>query len=61
MAAKKSSDATRKSAPRKPSTGPDPKSVREARVAPDGPYAFHEGVAIVLTGFCALFAQALIS
>ena len=61
MAAKKPSDATRKSATRKPSTGPDRKSVREARVAPDGPYAFHEGVAIVLAGFCAMFVLALIS
>ena len=61
MAAKKPSDATRKSATRKPSIGPDPKSLREARVAPDGPYAFHEGVAIVLAGFCAMFVLALIS
>ncbi len=61
MAAKKSSDATRKSATRKPSTGSDRQSVREERAAPDGPYAFHEGVAIVLAGFCAMFLLALIS
>ncbi len=61
MAAKRSSDARRKSAPRKTSAALEKKSVREAREAPDGPYAFHEGVAIVLAGFCTMFVLALIS
>ncbi len=62
MAAKKTNDATRKSASRKtssPSLGK--KAAREARTAPDGPYAFHEGVAILLGGVCAMFVLALVS
>ncbi len=35
--------------------------MRELRTGADGPYAFHEGVAILLAGVCAMFALALIS
>ncbi|MBU6179226.1 MAG: DNA translocase FtsK 4TM domain-containing protein, partial [Verrucomicrobia bacterium] len=61
MAAKKSSDATRKPASRKPSTPPAVKPLRELRTAPDGPYRFHEAVAILLGGFCAMFVLSLVS
>jgi len=61
MAAKKSSDATRKSAPRKPSPPSAGASLRELRTAPDGPYRFHEAVSILLGGFCAMFVLSLIS
>jgi S-DNA-T family DNA segregation ATPase FtsK/SpoIIIE len=61
MAAKKSSEAPRKPAPRKSSPPPAGKSLRELRTAPDGPYRFHEAVAILLGGFCAMFVLSLVS
>lgn len=61
MAAKRSSDAQRKSAPRKPSPPQAGKGLRELRTAQEGPYRFHEAVAIFLGGFCAMLALALVS
>jgi len=56
MAAKRSSDASRKSANRKASPSPG-----RARAAGDEPYAFHEGLAILLGGACAMLVLALVS
>jgi len=56
MAAKTTSATKRKAPAKKP-----PRPKREQHPKPDGPYAFHEVVAIVLAGTCAMFLLALIS
>ncbi|HRQ88635.1 MAG TPA: DNA translocase FtsK 4TM domain-containing protein, partial [Bacteroidia bacterium] len=57
MAARKTSDAPRKSLSRK---SPSP-AERKSPKSPDGPYAFHEGLVIVIAGFCTMLVLALIS
>ncbi|MEX2578497.1 MAG: DNA translocase FtsK [Verrucomicrobiales bacterium] len=61
MAARKSSASKRKSPPRKKAATREPRTKRERRVPLDGPYTFHEVVAIVLTGVCVMFLLALVS
>lgn len=61
MAAKKPSDATRKSSSRKSGAPVERKPLRELRTDRDGPYRFHEGVAIGMAGVCSMFVLALIS
>lgn len=61
MAAKTSSPAKRKTASRKKASSRPKAAPRAKRVPADGPYAFHEVVAIVLGGLCLMFLLALIS
>ncbi len=61
MAAKTSSPAKRKTASRKKASSRPKAAPRAKRVPADGPYAFHEVVAIVMGGLCLMFLLALIS
>ncbi|MDF1823469.1 MAG: DNA translocase FtsK [Verrucomicrobiales bacterium] len=61
MAARSSSASKTKSTGRKRATKPAPKPVRQKRVVVDGPYAFHEVVAIVMMGVAVMLLLSLIS
>ena len=61
MAARKPSVATSKAVRSKKKPESEAKPRREKRTFSDEPYAFHEVLAIVLLGFCAMFILALIS
>lgn len=60
MAARKTSASKRKTPPKKAAKKPS-RPKREQRPKADGPYSFHEVVAIVLAGSCVMFLLALIS